>query len=434
MIAREQRAALVTAIRKKFSDAKIECSDLPWLRVPKIACMDGPLKTIFAALHRHRGHTAFATEGRKLVCDIVIPSQRLIVEYDERQHFSMPRAIALRLYPKHTLICFDTAEWIAHCDAIAATDNDPPYRDEQRAFYDSARDILAGANGYRVVRLKHGAFDWQTSDADAEILRRVFVSQNTPSQLTFPRFTTVCIKGQSARLYRTHTRRLALLASLVREINERWGKLDAVVFPGGFLGLDRAIGQLNYADRVKALTSACFVKPITSAVRTLDRSHDALLVVGVDGPTYPNGDRGDQLCVAADKTGIVGIGRKVFPTRKESEALLCYDADFGDPHRVIQLASGRKAVLCACYDMFGVAERGDVTGTRAQIIRWIGNYSDQVERGTGCFHEKLKTNLAAFENLLTKENVTVGIAAIHSFSAIPRASGSDTVLRPALLH
>ncbi len=139
MIAKEQRAALIIAIRKNFSDAKIECSDLPWLRVLMVTDMDGPLGTTFAALRHHRGHSAFATEGRKLICDVVIPSQRLIVEYDERQHFSVPRAIALRLYPKDMPICFDTTEWIAHCDAIAATDNDPPYRDEQRAFYDSAR-------------------------------------------------------------------------------------------------------------------------------------------------------------------------------------------------------------------------------------------------------------------------------------------------------
>ncbi|EQD30508.1 hypothetical protein B1B_18366, partial [mine drainage metagenome] len=164
-----QRAALITAIRRNFPDTKVECSDLSWLRVPETGRIDGPLGRIFAALTNHRGHAGFATAGRRLVCDIVIPSKRLIIEYDERQHFTAPRAVALRLYPKDTAICFDRAGWIAHCDAIAATDNDPPYRDEQRAFYDSVRDILASANGYRVARLKHGALDWQTCDADREL-------------------------------------------------------------------------------------------------------------------------------------------------------------------------------------------------------------------------------------------------------------------------
>jgi hypothetical protein len=170
MTARAQRSApLIAAIRRNFSDAKVERSDLPWLRVPKVSQIDGPLARIFEALCNYRGHTGFATAGRKLRCDIVVPSRHLIVEYDEPQHFTIPRAIALRLYPKDTAICFSRAEWIAHCEAIAARDPDPPYRDEQRAFYDSARDLLAPANGYRVARVKHGALDWQTCDADREL-------------------------------------------------------------------------------------------------------------------------------------------------------------------------------------------------------------------------------------------------------------------------
>lgn len=169
MTAKAQRAALITAIRRNFPDVKVECSELSWLKVPETGRMDGVLERIFAALTDYRGYTGFATAGRRLVCDIVIPSQRLICEYDERQHFTVPRAIALQLYPNNVTICFDRAEWIAHCKSIGATDTDPVYRDEQRAFYDSVRDILASANGYRIARLKHGAIDWQTCDADKEI-------------------------------------------------------------------------------------------------------------------------------------------------------------------------------------------------------------------------------------------------------------------------
>ena len=425
MIPREQRAALIAAIRKTFSDVEVEYSKFPWLRVPTIATMDGPLGTIFAGLRRHRGHDAFATEGRKLACDIVIPSERLIVEYDERQHFSLPRAITLRFYPKDMPICFDTTEWIKHCDEISATDNDPPYRDEQRAFYDSTRDILAAANGYRVARLKHGAFDWRPSNANEEVLK--LFRHDKPSHFrhdkpshSFPRFVTVCIEGQPARSYSTHAQRLTLLANVVRQINRRWDNLDVVVFPGGFLRLDRATGQLPYAGRVKALNSAGFVNPIKMAVNALDRSPGAIIVVGVDGPSS-DGDGRDQLCIAADNTGIVGIGRKIFPVAEdEANALLCYDADFRDRHRVIQLASGRKAVLCACYDMFGVAERGNVEGKRARLIQNIGTNEDQVKRRTEGFQERLETNLAAFKNLLATENVTVGIAAIHRFPSDPK--------------
>jgi very-short-patch-repair endonuclease len=416
MTAQEQRAALIASIRKSFPDAKVECSDLPWLSVPTTAGMVEPLKTIFSALCRHRGHNAFATAGRRLVCDIIIPSQRLIVEYDERQHFTKPRAIALRLYPQATAIGFDAAEWIEHCDRIAAIDNDPPYRDEQRAFYDSVRDILAGANGYRVVRLKHGTFDWRSVNADEELLRQISVRPNAANQAK-PRFATACIKGAPARQFRAHTKRLALLTAVACEIDKRWEKLDAVAFPGGFLRLDRTIGMLPYGERVEALHTAGFVDPIKSAMKRLTRSPASVLVFGVDGPTYPNGNGGDQLCVAANRTGIIGISRKIFPTQAESDGLLCLDADFRDPHRVVELAGGRRVALSACYDMFGVAERGDLNGTRARYIRRIGVYEDQLERGTEGFNTRLTNDLASFEHVLANQNVTVGIAAIHYFHA-----------------
>jgi hypothetical protein len=439
MIAREQRAALITSLLKKYPDAKVECSDLPWLRVPKIATMDAPLRTIFAALRRHRGHTAFATEGRRLVCDIVIPSQCVIVEYDERQHFSMPRAIALGLYPRDASIGFDVAEWIAHCKTIAATDNVPSYRDEQRAFYDSVRDILAGANRYRVIRLKHGAIDWLAKNRNRDILRLLSVRPNrsnirrhvgehgssvaaavrrepkAAANQASPRFATVCVEGRPAGKYRTDpsTSRLKLLNTILQEINEQWSKLDAIVLPGGYLRLNQNIGHLPFADRVRALDAAGFVEPIKNAIKLLSRSPNTCLVFGVDGPK--NGDGGDQLCVAANRTGIVGIGRKIFPTKEEADGLQCYDADFDDPHRIIELACGRKAVLCACYDMFGVADRGNVNRTRACYIKRIGTDEDPVNRGTEDFPKRLSTDLKSFERLLRVRDVTVGLVAIHTF-------------------
>lgn len=422
MQAREQRAALIASIRAHFPDAKVECSDLPWLRVPTGADMVEPLSNIFAALCSHRGHDAFATAGRRLVCDIVIPPQRLIVEYDERQHFSKPRAVALRLYPTAAAIGFDAAEWIAYCDRIAATDNDPPYRDEQRAFYDSVRDILASANGYRVVRLKHGAFDWRKTNAQEEILRKLS-ARPTTTELPRPRFATVCIKGQQAQQYGTHTTRLALLNAIIREVDKRWENIDAVVFPGGFLYSNRPVGKLPFDQRVAKLHDAGFVEPIKAAIKGLNRSPASVLVFGVDGPAYDNDDGGDQLCVAANRTGIIGISRKIFPTRQEAKpgrekgGLLCFDADFRDPHRVVEFPGGRKAALAACYDMFGVVERGNRAGTRAKYIRNIGTYEDPIRRNDKRFGTRLAENLASFERILASQDVTVGIAAIHYFGS-----------------
>jgi hypothetical protein len=122
------------------------------------------------------------------------------------------------------------------------------------------------------------------------------------------RFATACIQGAPARWYRTRINLLTFLTAIVCEIGKRWEKLDAVAFPGGFLRLDRTIG-VPYDERVTALHTAGFVDPIKSAVKRLTRSPASVLVFGVDGQTYPNGDGGDQLCVAANRIGIIGISR-----------------------------------------------------------------------------------------------------------------------------
>jgi hypothetical protein len=208
---------------------------------------------------------------------------------------------------------------------------------------------------------------------------------------------------------------LNLLANIVEQINRRWSNLDPVIFPGGFLRSNKCIGSFSYIERTRALKMAGFVDPIKKAVETLSRSSSCIIVLGIDGPDYPNGDCGDQLAVAVDKTGVAGIARKIFPVKgDEADWLLCYDSDFGERHRVVKLRSGGKAILAACYDMFGIAERGNISKSRAQNIHWIGTYDDQVERGKQRFSDILKANLADFTKLLATD-VTVGIAAIHQF-------------------
>ncbi len=63
-------------------------------------------------------------------------------------------AASLRAYPTDILLGFDKKRWIQLADEIRAGDNSPVYRDEQRAFYDSIRDIMAAKIGLRpVVRI-----------------------------------------------------------------------------------------------------------------------------------------------------------------------------------------------------------------------------------------------------------------------------------------
>jgi hypothetical protein len=229
-----------------------------------------------------------------------------------------------------------------------------------------------------------------------------------------PRIATVCVLGPPLKQVRQNPSHLALLAKVVSEINQHYAQLDAVVFPGGFLRLDETVGPLPFASRVQVLKNTGLVKPLTKAVKTLTRSHGVQVILGIDGPRYPRGDSPDHLCVALDEYGITGLSRRSFPVADgEAKHMLCYDADFRDPRRVIELASGRQAMLAACYDLFGIGDGGAVVDKRARHIQWIGDHKHRLRRGENGFRERLEANLAAFLELLA--TVTTGVAAIHEF-------------------
>jgi hypothetical protein len=86
--------------------------------------------------------------------DYFVPSLGLIVEFDESQHFTAPREIALSNYPDEIELGFDRDRWIGLCRELQRRDNDPPYRDEQRAWYDTLRDFAPRVLGLKpTVRL-----------------------------------------------------------------------------------------------------------------------------------------------------------------------------------------------------------------------------------------------------------------------------------------
>lgn len=180
-----QKKALLDLLKNRFGTVECE-AQFPWLVVPSPNEMKEPLAGIFQSLQSMRGFSEFTRAGRVLRCDFYIPNERLIVEYDERQHFTIQRARTLSLYPAELSLAFNRQEWITACNSIKATDHNPPYRDEQRAFYDSMRDILAAQNGHRLVRLRYGEFDWTGSKAaeKLESATSVPVVQQPPQPIT----------------------------------------------------------------------------------------------------------------------------------------------------------------------------------------------------------------------------------------------------------
>ena len=95
-----------------------------------------------------------------------------ILEWDERQHFTVPRKIALELYPEKLKIGFEKKRWIELCGKTHATDNDrkTPYRDEQRAWYDTLKDFLPELEGLKpTIRLYYKDPQWSSLNPNSTI-------------------------------------------------------------------------------------------------------------------------------------------------------------------------------------------------------------------------------------------------------------------------
>jgi len=100
------------------------------------------IKEIFSSLKEYRGHEHFVRASNLPRVDFYVPNPGFIVEFDESQHFTACRKESLLKYPDVLEIGFNANKWVKLCEKIDAKDNDPPDRDEQRAWYDTLRDFL----------------------------------------------------------------------------------------------------------------------------------------------------------------------------------------------------------------------------------------------------------------------------------------------------
>ena len=105
------------------------------------------LLKIYKSLIKFRGYDDFVKAKNLSPCDTYIVDHDFIVELDENQHFSKARLISLKNYPNTLKTAFSINKWIQYCQKINASDPQPIYRDEQRAWYDTLRDFLPLIDG-----------------------------------------------------------------------------------------------------------------------------------------------------------------------------------------------------------------------------------------------------------------------------------------------
>lgn len=161
----EQKNALQLLLNRIF-DGDIVCEKtFPWLRTPDI--IEGDYENLYKWLSEYRGDNTFGNRKVQLRCDFVCESEKLIIEYDERQNFSKARKISLLSYPDIS-VYFDRQLWIKACNDINAKHRQPVNRDETRAYYDR-RDIEASKHGYKLVRIMHGQTHFESAGAEESL-------------------------------------------------------------------------------------------------------------------------------------------------------------------------------------------------------------------------------------------------------------------------
>ena len=138
-------------------DLPTRLSDLSQLANPTLL---ESLCLIFNDLVNYRGFSDFVKRKKLSPVDFYVKNENIIVEFDESQHFTMPRALTFRNYPIKGF-GFSIHFWRQQCKHLKRKDNHPYYRDEQRAWYDTLRDfapLLLGKG--KTIRLYASAERW----------------------------------------------------------------------------------------------------------------------------------------------------------------------------------------------------------------------------------------------------------------------------------
>jgi len=211
-----------------------------------------PLLCIYQSLQKHRGFSHFVRTTTLPPVDYFIPSTKTIIEFDESQHFTECRALTLSMYCEMIHPAFNIERWIYLCKKIGATDNDPEYRDEQRAWYDTLRDIAPNFLGLSpTVRLFSKDYAWckfdPTNNSDISQFKSI-VEDNSQDwsieirQDTKPDISRIIIAGD----WRGEPKKVSKLLHTVANFWPKDIKTKFLITCGGFL-------QFNWPEEVTTI-------------------------------------------------------------------------------------------------------------------------------------------------------------------------------------
>lgn len=348
------------------------------------------VRAIFEALQKARGFQDFVRSPSLPSCDYFVPNPGFILEFDESQHFTELRQLALARYPSSLPLGFDRERWIHLCRRLREHDNDPPFRDEQRAWYDTLRDFLPTALPLKAtVRLYASEYPWceltPASTTDIETFRQI-LSERT-------QFWTIAMGGiRSQRFARlvmdgAWSGDLNAARRLLGDVARAWPptyRVKCLCTCGAFLRFnwppDLAYeGNLNPSSQeIKALIVAA--EKAVWSVLTQDivselRGCCDYITLGVDtkkdkvSTTYNVIDQphAELVCLVDLRDTSIHWTGKFYPTSNQEQTIV----RFPDlQSHFVKLDCGRVMVL-GCHDLTVYSPRG-----QARAGRWRKNISE----------------------------------------------------------
>jgi hypothetical protein len=347
------------------------------------------LHEIYIALQQHRGYKDFVRTPTMPNCDFWIPNPGFILEFDESQHFTACRALALERYPGDFFCGFDRDSWLRSCRTIAAEDHDPPFRDEQRAWYDTLRDFVPHAKGfYPTLRLFASEFQWCKLKADVsrdvETFRQILAERANFWKLefsheAFPVLARVAIDGPWRGDASSAQR-------LLEDICEQWpeGKqVNCLTTCGAFLRFDwpenlpeQSDNRFPNPEAMTVLESEgrkCCERVLKAPLMKKLRTHADYLTVGVDSfkekisvvQAHIPEPHAELVFVVDLRSGTYHFTAKSYPTPGQEKGLL---RNTNLQNHFLKL-NGTQTMVLGCHDLTIFNPRSDAkaTGWRSNV-------------------------------------------------------------------
>jgi len=346
------------------------------------------LREIFEGLRQARGFTDFVRARELSGCDFFVSDARFMVEFDESQHFTALRECALSRYAESMPLGFDRDAWIALCREIRARDDDPLFRDEQRAWYDTLRDFLPTISSLLpTVRLYASEYAWcglnPENQEDLEKFRQILSERTHLWKMEFlpvenPKFGRLVMDGAWSGHANTARGLLANLATA-------WPSgchLKCLSTCGAFLRFDwpdglAYRGNLNpSSEEIEVLIGAAeqAVRRVLSEdiVASLKPCCD-YLTLGVDtkklnvSTTYNfiKEPHAELVCLVDLRKGALHWTGKFYPTNQQEKKIVRYP----DLRSHFPQLDGIPIMVLGCHDLMVYSPRGQAKagGWRSEL-------------------------------------------------------------------